>query len=132
VHRGNGEPRPATFLLVKGRASLGNRILSALTGILYARLTGRRLLVDWRDEVYSDDGTGLRLERPLGAVPRNSPTATFEDDEDPPLDAAWLVEPVEHTRGQRTLWWPLPRGADPQRRRAELDGSSVGAAPRNY
>lgn len=45
------------FLLVKGIAGLGNRMLSALTGILYARLTGRRLIVDWRDPTFSNDGT---------------------------------------------------------------------------
>lgn len=32
-------------------------MLSALTGILYARLSGRRLIIDWRDGVYSNDGT---------------------------------------------------------------------------
>ena len=42
-------------VLVKGRAGLGNRIVCALTGILYARLTRRRLIVDWRDPVFSDD-----------------------------------------------------------------------------
>jgi hypothetical protein len=47
------------FLLVKGRAGLGNRILCALTGILYARLTGRRLIIDWRDETYSNDGSNV-------------------------------------------------------------------------
>ena len=49
-----GRPK---YLLVKGRAGLGNRLLAALTGIRYARLSGRRLVVDWRDESYSDDGT---------------------------------------------------------------------------
>ena len=43
------------FLLVKGRAGLGDRIQCLLTGILYARLTGRRLLVDWSDSSYSND-----------------------------------------------------------------------------
>src|SRR5574341_1361148 len=47
------------FLLVKGIAGLGNRILSALIGILYARLTGRRLLVDWSDHYYSNDGSNV-------------------------------------------------------------------------
>jgi hypothetical protein len=50
---------PAKFLLVKGRAGLGNRMLGALTGILYARLTRRRLAVDWRDELYSSDGSNV-------------------------------------------------------------------------
>lgn len=45
------------FLLVKGIAGLGNRILSALTGILYARLTGRRLIIDWRDPTFSRNGS---------------------------------------------------------------------------
>lgn len=41
-------------LLVKGIEGLGNRILCLLTGVLYARLSGRKLIVDWRDESYSD------------------------------------------------------------------------------
>jgi hypothetical protein len=44
------------WLLVKGIAGLGDRIQGALTGILYARLTGRRLVVDWTDHYYSNDG----------------------------------------------------------------------------
>jgi hypothetical protein len=47
------------YLLVKGRAGLGNRMLSALTGILYARLSGRRLIIDWSDYTYSDDGSNV-------------------------------------------------------------------------
>jgi Nodulation protein Z (NodZ) len=59
------------FVLVKGRAGLGNRMLSALTGILYARLAGRRLLVDWSDRDYSHDGSNVfhRLFRCPIAVP---------------------------------------------------------------
>jgi Nodulation protein Z (NodZ) len=41
------------ILLVKGIAGLGNRILCLLTASLYARLSGRKLIVDWRDENYS-------------------------------------------------------------------------------
>jgi hypothetical protein len=47
------------YLLVKGRVGLGNRIHSLLTGILYARLTGRRLVVDWSDHTYSNDGSNV-------------------------------------------------------------------------
>lgn len=47
------------FLLVKGIAGLGNRMFCAVTSILYARLTGRRLLVDWSDETYSPDGSNV-------------------------------------------------------------------------
>jgi hypothetical protein len=44
------------ILLVKGIEGLGNRILCLLTGSLYARLSGRRLVIDWRDESYSKGG----------------------------------------------------------------------------
>ncbi len=47
------------FVLVKGRGGLGNRMLSALTGIAYARLTDRRLLVDWSDGMYSVDRSNV-------------------------------------------------------------------------
>jgi hypothetical protein len=46
-------------LLVKGTAGLGNRILSTLTAILYARLSGRDLVVDWRDPAYSQGGDNV-------------------------------------------------------------------------
>ncbi len=49
LHRG--------VLIVKGKAGLGNRMLAALTGVLYARLAGRDCVVDWRDFTYSDDGS---------------------------------------------------------------------------
>lgn len=45
------------FLLVKGISGLGDRIKCVLTAILYARLTGRRLVVDWSDPSYSNAGT---------------------------------------------------------------------------
>jgi len=45
------------ILLVKGIAGLGNRMFCALTGILYARLTKRRLIIDWRDDIYSNNGS---------------------------------------------------------------------------
>lgn len=44
------------FLIVKGIAGLGNRMMAALTCILYARLSGRRLIVDWTDPTYSSNG----------------------------------------------------------------------------
>jgi hypothetical protein len=47
------------LVLVKGRAGLGNRMLSAVTGLVYARLSGRRLLVDWSDGVYTDDRSNV-------------------------------------------------------------------------
>jgi hypothetical protein len=46
-------------LLVKGIAGLGNRILCAVGGILYARLSGRRLVIDWTDPLYSPNGDNV-------------------------------------------------------------------------
>lgn len=47
---------PGKIILIKGKAGLGNRLLSAATGLLYGRLTGRKVYVDWSDETYSDHG----------------------------------------------------------------------------
>lgn len=50
------------MILVKGGAGLGNRILALLTASLFAVLTKRRLLIDWRDPTYAgDSGHGLNL-----------------------------------------------------------------------
>ena len=45
------------YLVVKANGGMGNRMLCATTGILYGRLTGRRVIVDWRDQAYSNDGS---------------------------------------------------------------------------
>ena len=50
-----GDSTGQRVLLVKGSAGLGNRILALLTGLLYARLSSRRVVVDWRDRTYSRD-----------------------------------------------------------------------------
>lgn len=47
------------YLLIKGAAGLGDRIMGAATGLLYARLTGRRPIVDWTDRYYSSDGSNV-------------------------------------------------------------------------
>jgi hypothetical protein len=60
------------FLLVKGLAGLGNRMLSALTAILYARLSGRRLIIDWSDPTFSKNGSNAFLE--FFICPTNGPT----------------------------------------------------------
>ena len=48
---------PERYLLVKGIAGLGNRLNCTATAILYARLTGRTLVVYWTDPYYSADGS---------------------------------------------------------------------------
>ena len=44
------------ILLVKGTSGLGNRMQSVATALVYARLTSRRMIIDWRDPMYSNDG----------------------------------------------------------------------------
>lgn len=41
------------FLVIKAKGGLGNRMLSAVTGLIYAELTGRTPVIDWRDGVYA-------------------------------------------------------------------------------
>lgn len=45
------------YLVVKAKGGMGNRMLSAVTGIIYGQLTGRTVVVDWRDGAYSNDGS---------------------------------------------------------------------------
>jgi hypothetical protein len=52
----DGSPR---YLVVKGAAGMGNRMLALLSAILYARASGRRLIVDWSDFSYSTDRSNV-------------------------------------------------------------------------
>jgi len=45
------------YLVVKAKGGMGNRMMCAVTGILYGQLLGRKTIVDWRDESYSNDGS---------------------------------------------------------------------------
>ncbi|SFI67866.1 MULTISPECIES: nodulation protein NodZ [Microbacterium] len=58
---------PDRFLLIKAKGGFGNRILSAATGVVIARLTGRTAVVDWRDGEYlphGEDAYPLLFESP--------------------------------------------------------------------
>jgi hypothetical protein len=52
----SGRLMPKKYLIVKGSGGrgLGDRLRALLVAILYARLTGRILHVDWRDRAYGD------------------------------------------------------------------------------
>jgi hypothetical protein len=41
------------YILVKGSCGLGNRILAAATAILYAQISGRKIIIDWTEGEYS-------------------------------------------------------------------------------
>lgn len=61
------------YLVVKGKAGLGNRLLAALASIIYARITSRKLYIDWSDVAYSDDRTNSfpkLFAAPVLEVPR--------------------------------------------------------------
>lgn len=59
-------------LIIKAKGGLGNRILSAVTGLVYADLAGRTPVIDWRDGVYAAPGTNaypLLFQSPIALDP---------------------------------------------------------------
>jgi len=79
-------------MLVKAKGGFGNRILSAVTGILLAEVTGRTAVIDWRDGEYLDRGVNaypLLFDDPVGID-----VAEFDDRSDvkPALWAGHLSE----------------------------------------
>lgn len=47
---------PEKILLIKAKGGLGNRMLSAVSGVVFAELTGRTPVIDWRDGSYAPLG----------------------------------------------------------------------------
>lgn len=47
------------LVLVKAKGGMGNRLLCAVSGVLYAKLTQRDVLIDWTDATYSDDRSNV-------------------------------------------------------------------------
>ncbi|WP_425102234.1 hypothetical protein [Tropicibacter sp. S64] len=84
-------------LLIKAKGGLGNRMLSAVTGLIFADLTGRVPVIDWRDGNYAPEGENaypLLFDTPLTA-----PVARLDDHAgpiDPPIWQGHLREsPVD-------------------------------------
>ncbi|MCZ8137556.1 MAG: hypothetical protein O9266_14785 [Porphyrobacter sp.] len=46
-------------LVIKAKGGLGNRMLSAITGLVLARLNDRTPFIDWRDGMYVERGVNL-------------------------------------------------------------------------
>ena len=44
------------YLVVKGKAGMGNRLLSLTHAVVYALITKRTIIVDWSDYTYSHSG----------------------------------------------------------------------------
>ena len=82
------------FLVVKGSGGLSNRIQAVAGGILYCLLSGRTLVVDWRDSLYSNDFvnvfplffevSGLRIDH---RIPLSGTVY-------PDFWGTWLAEPI--------------------------------------
>jgi hypothetical protein len=106
------------YLLVKGQGGLGDRIQSLLTALVYAPLSGRRLVVDWSDSFYSATGENvfpLYFQSPL-----SDPGLEITDrcSVSPPIWSGHLGESV----GAMRLRYDLRRrGIDEVRRELSID-----------
>lgn len=82
------------YLVVRGSGGLSNRLQAVAGGIAYCLLTGRALVVDWRDGLYSNDFANV--------FPRYFDLAGLEAADAPPAGGSvhpafwepWLAEPV--------------------------------------
>lgn len=67
------------ILLIKAKGGLGNRMLSAVTGLIYADLSGRTPVIDWRDGIYAPPGENaypLLFDTPLTGTPADHDAET--------------------------------------------------------
>ena len=46
---------PQKFIVCKGTSGMGNRILAACTALLYGEISNRNVVIDWRDNSYSEE-----------------------------------------------------------------------------
>ncbi|WP_136443974.1 hypothetical protein [Pacificoceanicola onchidii] len=74
-------------LIIKAKGGLGNRMLSAVSGLIFADLTGRRPIIDWRDGSYAP--TGENAYPLLFDTPLTTPIEEFDDFEGPVSPAIW-------------------------------------------
>lgn len=74
-------------LLIKGKGGLGNRILSAVCGLVYADLTGRIPVIDWRDGSYAPIGENAYSV--LFKTPITQPCETYDDAASQVSPAIW-------------------------------------------
>ena len=101
-------------LLVKGSAGLGNRILSLLSAVLYAKLSGRRVVIDWSDSLYArnrGNSFPLLFSKPASASidfqPASVAPPRWRDYVDAP--AEHLLNTLKHRRERSSLRADLSR-----------------------
>lgn len=73
--------------MIKGKGGLGNRILSAVCGLVFADLTHRLPVIDWRDGIYAPEGENaypLLFDTPISIE-----AASFEDVTDSVSPTVW-------------------------------------------
>jgi hypothetical protein len=81
------ESAMSKVLLIKGKGGLGNCILSAVSGLVYADLTGRTPIIDWRDGSYAPVGENAYAI--LFDTPIPPPYDAHDDVTDPVSPAVW-------------------------------------------
>lgn len=93
------------IVLVKGSSGLGNRLLSLLSAILYARLAGRQVVVDWRDGSYADPGVNafplLFRSESAAALDRDPPSTSV---------APWMWDGRLHMSARQVYEVLCPHG----------------------
>lgn len=66
-------PDPAkSYLSIKAKGGLGNRMLAAVCGLVYADLAGREAVIDWREGSYAPKGVNsypLLFQSPIETTP---------------------------------------------------------------
>ncbi|MBD9453426.1 hypothetical protein IB244_17940 [Rhizobium sp. RHZ02] len=80
-------------LLIKAKGGFGNRMLSAVTGVVLAELGGRVPVIDWRDGTYAPAGVNvypLLFQDPVGIDP------AYYDDEREVAPALWSGQLASH------------------------------------
>jgi hypothetical protein len=95
------------YLVIKAKGGLGNRMLSAVCGLVYAELAGRTPVIDWRDGIYAPQGTNAypllfrappmpsleQLQRMAGVTP----ASWINHVELNPVDMISAYDPDKHT-----------------------------------
>ncbi|MFW2541558.1 NodZ family protein [Primorskyibacter sp. 2E107] len=74
-------------LIIKAKGGLGNRMLSAVCGLIFADLTGRAPIIDWRDGSYAPEG--VNAYPLLFDTPIDTPIEAFDDHPGPVNPPVW-------------------------------------------
>lgn len=92
------------LVIIKGRSGFGNRILPAVAGLIYADLSGRRPVIDWRDGRYADPGVNAYPLLFQAPEPQQPDLWDGETDVRPPAWAGRLAMDGDTLTGGTVLW----------------------------